>query len=606
MLGVALLLVMTAYRALFMFLYASYAEGLSVADGLFTLVNGGAIDLSAVMLIMTVPWLIVALSTVWSAGVWWRRLLRGYLLLVTGGMAVIFAADVALYEVAGHRLDVAALGQLFEGSVPTWVLLRSVGVLLAAWGVSGYMMWLIVRGAIRWGKVTPPRKAVLPLALMLGVIVFGAGWGSGHIPRYGAAYFSSHPFMNAAAVNPTMSLVESALVRPDYSPMEALARRQKPKLRVPQQADSVAVDSVLVAVADTISVDSLVVDSLPRVESESQWQKLLLTERPNVLIIVMAGITQSDFDRVENGRYVMSHLNTLCSEGYLFENFYAVSEGEDNAALVAVTGGYMTLPGAANQDIPFKCERMTTLTAQLDSAGYRTEAWYGGDLLHNNMRAYLYGTGFDNVVDSHKLLVYGVMGSTDDAVVLPMLTERVMESEEPFFGVYLTNSMDADRRLPYTKYDDRRSNAAAFVDEQIGVMTRHLKYSGRWDNLLVVIVGDSDGQEVAVPMMMVGGAVDGFGVVERVGSQADLPRTLAAQMGLRPEEFRYGEDLASDDRVGEAYFTFSGGYGVAGEQGVVRYRVGQPYYGGESEGASAARYRLEEYVWGAYKELQER
>lgn len=606
MLGVALLLMMTAFRVLFMFFYVSHAEGLSVADGLFTLVNGGAIDLSAVMLLMTVPWLMVTLSTVCGTGVWWRRVLRAYLLIVTGAMSAVFAADVALYEVVGHRLDVAALMLLAEAAVPPSVMLRYVGLWVAAWMVSGYVMWLVVRGVRRFGEVIPRRRAVLPMALMLGVIVFGAGWGSGHIPRYGAAYFSSHPFMNAAAVNPTMSLVESALVRPDYSPMEALAQRQRPEPPKPQRvqpADSLASDSVLVEVAEQM-VDSLAVDSLPREVNEPQWLRMLSVEHPNVLMIVMDGITRSDFDRVEDGRYVMSHLNTLCSEGYLFENFYAVSEGEDNAALVAVTSGYMTLPGAANQDIPFKCERMTTLTAQLDSMGYRTEAWCGGDLLHNNMRAYLYGTGFDNVVDSHKLLVYGVMGGMDDAVVLPMLTERLMESEEPFFGVYVTNSMDVDRRLPYTKYDNRRSNAAAFVDEQIGVMVRRLKYSGKWNDLLIVIVGDADGEVLGVPMMMVGGAVDGFGVIERIGSQADLPRTLAAQMGLSAEAFPYGEDLASDAER-EAYFTFKGGYGAVSGGDVLRFRVGQPYYVSDSV-ASAVRFRTEEYMWGVYKELQER
>jgi hypothetical protein len=304
-----------------------------------------------------------------------------------------------------------------------------------------------------------------------------------------------------------------------------------------------------------------------------------------------------------DGRYVMSHLNTLCSEGYLFENFYAASKGVPNVALVAVTSGYITLPHAANQDIPFKCERMTTLTAMLDSAGYHTEAWYGGDLLHNNMRAYLYGTGFDNVVDRHKLRVQRVMRSMDDAVVLPLMTERILECEAPFFGVYMTNGMESGR-LPYTKYDDARTNASAFIDEQIGVMVRRLKYGGAWDNLLIVVVGDSDGSEVRVPMMMVGGAVEGFGVVAEIGSQTDLPVTLARQMGLDAERFPYGCDLAAG---GEscAYYTFDGGYGAIDKLGASQYHFGQRYV--ESDPAlKMRRYRAEEFLWGAYDELSRR
>ncbi|MBR5454995.1 MAG: sulfatase-like hydrolase/transferase, partial [Rikenellaceae bacterium] len=271
---------------------------------------------------------------------------------------------------------------------------------------------------------------------------------------------------------------------------------------------------------------------------------------------------------------------------------------------VAVTSGYITLPRAANQDIPFKCERMTTLTAMLDSAGYHSEAWYGGDLLHNNMRAYLYGTGFDNVVDRHKLRVQGVMRSMDDAVVLPLMTERILECEKPFFGVYMTNGMEPDRRLPYTKYDDARTNASAFIDEQIGVMVRRLKYGGAWDNLLMVVVGDSDGSEVRVPMMIVGGAVKGFGVVAEIGSQTDLPVTLARQMGFDASKFPYGSDLAKGG-ASCAYYTFDGGYGAIDEQGVSQYCFGQRYV--ESDPAlKMRRYRAEEFLWGAYDELSRR
>ena len=251
-----------------------------------------------------------------------------------------------------------------------------------------------------------------------------------------------------------------------------------------------------------------------------------------------------------------------------------------------------------------KCERMTTLTAMLDSAGYHTEAWYGGDLLHNNMRAFLYGTGFDNVVDSHKLRVHGVMRSMDDAVVLPLMTERILECEEPFFWVYTTNGMESDHRLPYTKYDDARTNASAFIDDQIGVMVRRLKYGGAWDNLLIVVVGDSDGSEVKVPMMMVGGAVKGFGVVSEIGSQSDIPVTLARQMDLDAEKFPYGADLAAGGQA-RAYYTYDDGYGAIDELGTSQYHFGQRYV--ESDPAlKMRRYNVEEFLWGAYDELKHR
>jgi phosphoglycerol transferase MdoB-like AlkP superfamily enzyme len=604
LLSVTLLLIMTVLRAVFMLVHADYTQDRTIADGLMTIVNGGAIDLSATMLLMVVPWVLIVVSSFCEVGLWWRRVLNGYLWAVTGVLSAVFAADLTLFAGAGHRLDTDAL-TLFADTdiVSIGALFRTVAIWIASWLLSAHIMKLAARGTRKLKPVKSPKRAVLPLAVMFACIIIGSGWGSGRIPRYGAAYFSSDAFMNASAINPTMSLVESALVRHDYSPMEILAQREKPTYEQPQPADSLSSDSVELVTTEPLVVDSLVVDSLPKVEPRAEWRQMVGVERPNVLMIVMNGITHKDFDRAVDGRYVMSHLNTLCSEGYLFENFYAASKGIANAALVAVTSGYITLPHAANQDIPFKCERMTTLTAMLDSAGYHTEAWYGGDLLHNNMRAYLYGTGFDNVVDRHKLRVQGVMRSMDDAVVLPLMTERILECEEPFFGVYMTNGMESGR-LPYTKYDDARTNASAFIDEQIGVMVRRLKYGGAWDNLLIVVVGDSDGSEVRVPMMMVGGAVEGFGVIAEIGSQTDLPVTLARQMGLDASKFPYGCDLAADGEAC-AYYTFDGGYGTIDEQGASQYHFGQRYV--ESDPAlKMRRYRAEEFLWGAYDELSRR
>ena len=604
LLGVTLLLIMTVLRAVFMLIHADYTQDRTLTDGLMTIVNGGAIDLSATMLLMAMPWVLIALSCFCAVGTLWKRVLNGYLWAVTGVLSAVFAADLTLFTSAGHRLDADAL-TLFADTdiVSIGALFRTVAIWIASWLLSAHIMKLAARGTRKFKPVKSPKRAVLPLAVMFACIIIGAGWGSGRIPRYGAAYFSSDAFMNASAVNPTMSLVESALVRHDYSPMEILAQREKPTIPQPQPADSLSSDSVELVATEPLAVDSLVVDSLPKVEPRAEWRQMVGVERPNVLMIVMNGITHKDFDRAVDGRYVMSHLNTLCSEGYLFENFYAASKGVPNAALVAVTSGYITLPHAANQDIPFKCERMTTLTAMLDSAGYHTEAWYGGDLLHNNMRAYLYGTGFDNVVDRHKLRVQRVMRSMDDAVVLPLMTERILECEGPFFGVYMTNGMESGR-LPYTKYDDARTNASAFIDEQIGVMVRRLKYGGAWDNLLIVVVGDSDGSEVRVPMMIVGGAVKGFGVVSEIGSQTDLPVTLARQMGLDAERFPYGCDLAAGGEAC-AYYTFDGGYGAIDELGASQYHFGQRYV--ESDPAlKMRRYRAEEFLWGAYDELSRR
>ena len=595
---VVLLLLMTVARGLFMLDNLDEAAGMSVADGLYTLVNGGAIDLSVALLLMLLPLAMVAVSVPLGAKRWWRGVMLGYYVVLTGAFAVVFATDALTYGVTHHRLDYDTWSAMNSEWFSMGEIWAYIGVGVLYWMVGAVSLWLVLRMSRKFSPLTM-KRAVAPIGVMLAVLLFGASWCTGQLPRYAAAYFSSNRFMNEVAVNPLMSLVESSSIRPDYSPMELYARRVKPVFNTPQiEVDTLVSDSLLVS-------DTLIVDTLPQRDEPKPLNPLLRNARPNILMLVMNGVTHHDFDVQVDGRYVMWHLNQLCSEGYLFEKFYANSRGVENAAVVTLTSGRVTLPGAANQDAPFKCERMMTLTRMLDSLDYNCEAWYGGDYLHNNMRAYLYGTGFDNVVDHHKLPFYGVVGAVDDGVLLPLVVDKVMEMQTPYFCVATLRSMDSKEKVPYASYEDARLNAAAFIDEQIGVAVRRLKYSGAWDDMLVIVVGDSDGQDVRVPLMIVGGAVDGFGVVSTVCSQKDVPQTVARAMGLGESRLPFGEDLmrAEDKRV---TFTYNGGYGIAGLDD--DFQLFTSGYGsvGLDSAMMMRKYLAEGDMYEYYRELMER
>ncbi|MBR2443311.1 MAG: sulfatase-like hydrolase/transferase [Rikenellaceae bacterium] len=595
---VVLLLLMTVARGLFMLDNLGEAADMSVSDGLYTLVNGGAIDLSVALLLMLLPLAMVAVSVPLGARKWWRGVMLGYYVVLTGAFAVIFTKDALAYGITHHRLDYDTWGAMTTEWFSTGEMWAYAGVGLLFWAVGAASLWLVLRMSRKFSPLTM-KRAIPSIGIMLAILLFGASWCTGKLPRYGAAYFSSNRFMNEAAVNPLMSLVESSSVRPDYSPMELYARRVKPVFEAPKvEADTLAEDSLIVA-------DTLVVDTLPQVEEPTPLNPLLRNTRPNILMLIMNGVTHHEFDVQVDGRYVMWHLNQLCSEGYLFENFYANSRGVENAAIVTLTSGCVTLPGAANQDAPFKSERMVTLPRMLDSLEYNCEAWYGGDYLHNNMRAFLYGTGFDNVVDHHKLPFYGVVGGVDDGVLLPLVADRVVDMPSPFFCVATLRSMNSVDKVPYSLYEDVRLNAAAFIDEQIGVAVRRLKYSGAWDNMLVIVVGDSDGQDVRVPLMVVGGAVDGFGVVSTMCSQMDVPQTVARAMELGASRLPFGEDLmsADDKRV---TFTYNGGYGVVVSDD--DFQLFTPGYGsvGLDSAMMMRKYLAEGDMCEYYRELMER
>ncbi|MBO7168483.1 MAG: hypothetical protein J6V43_00165, partial [Rikenellaceae bacterium] len=147
LLSVTLLLIMTVLRAVFMLVHADYTQDRTIADGLMTIVNGGAIDLSATMLLMVVPWVLIALSCFCVVGTFWKRVLNGYLWAVTGVLSAVFAADLTLFAGAGHRLDADAL-TLFADTdiVSIGALFRTIAVWIASWFLSAYVMKFVARG----------------------------------------------------------------------------------------------------------------------------------------------------------------------------------------------------------------------------------------------------------------------------------------------------------------------------------------------------------------------------------------------------------------------------------------------------------------------------
>ena len=337
-------------------------------------------------------------------------------------------------------------------------------------------------------------------------------------PSY--AYFSTHPFCNHAALNPTFNIFHSLFKVQDLS-------------REFQTMPDSEVDALL---GDAFAPDSTLADTL------------LSTPRPNVLLIIWegAGLGMVGSDTVA------PNLHRYMQEGVYFSNCYTNSYRTDRG-IVSVLSGWLGLPTTTLVKRPDLCRNLPSIASSLKSAGYATKIAYGGDIDFTNMRMYLSETGFTTVLGGDAFpsaLNSSAWGVPDEHLLQPAL----IPAERPFLSAALTLSSHEPWEVPMHRLDDYKRNAFAYTDSCLGAFIDGLKATPLWDSLLVVIVPDhgipfTEGQptsDVAVariPMLWMGGAVRQAKTVDRLCSQSDLAATLLCQLGLSADAFPFSRNV---------------------------------------------------------------
>ena len=374
----------------------------------------------------------------------------------------------------------------------------------------------------------------------------------------GHAYFTSDQFMNHSAVNPGFSLLSSVSKTSDYSEWyDYLEEERRSEL--------------FQGLYDT-SLDGT--------------EKLLNTERPNVLILVIEGMG-GDFVHAISGRQdITPRLDSLISQGVFFSNCYAGSFRTDRG-MVCVMNGHPGLPMTSIMKLPNKSAALPSLPGKLREAGYETYFMYGGDINFTNMNSWLYGTGFKHVTSdadfTHLERKTNAWGVNDDITFSRLLSEIKERNDSLWFGGFLSLSSHEPFEVPYHRLDDKICNSFAYTDSCLGAFVDSLRNSPVWDNLLLVITPDHgfrypqqgfafDPHVHHIPILWIGGAVKEPKVIDRFTVQPDMAATILAQMGIDFSDFRFSRNVLSDTyKYPFSFYTFSNGLCFIDSTGITLY-----------------------------------
>ena len=400
---------------------------------------------------------------------------------------------------------------------------------------------------------------LLLTALLIIPIRGGFGTGTNHT---GAVYYSTNIRLCHAAVNPIFCFIESVTHE------ENIADRYR--FMDNKEATDIFNDMTYTALrADSVGVFSLRGDIQPR----------------NVVVIMLESFSKYIMTEAGHVKGITPNLDRYTKEGIYFKNFYANSFRTDRA-IVAILSGLPAQPTMSVMDIPHKSTSLPSIASAMGKAGYNSTFYYGGDTNYSNMKSYLMGTGFQNVVsdkDFPNELRTGKWGVADGPVYERILKDmNTSDKQEKHLRVVMSESSHEPFDVPFKSHiKEPELNAFYYADKCLGEFVEAMKKRADWDNTLVLIVPDHLGAyplnidnyamwRYEIPMILLGGNVAAQ-QVETIGCQTDIPATLLGILGIEHNEFLFSKDILDARAPHFAFFTFPDAMGMVTEENTMIY-----------------------------------
>lgn len=587
-----LLLLMVAQKPLFMAYHHGLYADVNWMEWLRVIWHGLVIDRALAAYFSVIPGLLLVIS-VWSSGQWLHRLWRGYHLLLSLLIALIFIVDLGLYSYWGFRLDATPLFYFFSSpkdavaSVSVWMVVGGLVACIAVAGGCYLLQRRLLCSEKQLSRLHLPfnRLRVSFALLLLTALLFIPIRGGFTVSTMntGKAYFSANNRLNHAAVNPAFSLMESLAKQNNFA--------QQYRFLESTEADRLFRQLVDPAVTDYISAESSVTGTTPSADRIS-YDTLFRTNRPDIYLIIMESFSSHLLQSLGGEAPVAVQLDRLAEEGVLFTHFYANSFRTDRG-LVSILSGYPAQPTTSLMKYPRKTQSLPSIARSLQQAGYATHYYYGGDADFTNMRSYLVSGGYETIVSDQdfpiadRLSKWGVHDhllfrrvAADLKLRATARSEQQTASQlhpasgqQPQFTVIQTSSSHEPFEVPYQRLDNPRLNAFAYADSCIGGFVEELRKMPLWEKSVVILVPDHLGcypdpidnftvERYQIPLLLVGGALQRPRRIDVYGSQHDLAATLLAQLGLDHSAFRFSKDLLNPQAPHFAFFTMPDGLGI--------------------------------------------
>ena len=553
----------TVVRAVFLAYNYPFTAQLNFTEILKSHLYGLKMDMSMTGYFMVIYGLILAASTLFIS----RSLFfisRGFTLLFLLVSSLIVMVDLELYRHWGFRMNTTPffyMGSEAAGSVGPWIIIR---MLVIATLLFASFCWTYFR-------FIAPNFNSLQLSNWKSLIILVLVSGSMIIPIRGSISTST---MNPSMVyyHPTKTFANHAGINVTWNFLYSLQTSNT--IQYPEDF------------FDKKLTDQYFQELYPQNDSTA---KILKTTKPNIVLIILEGITAEVIEPLGGIPGIMPNLNALCKEGLFFDRFYANGDRTDKG-LVSILSSYPSQPRGSIIKFPQKTQKLSFLSTALERIGYSNSFVYGGDIDFANYKSFLTDGRFKHLTsvdDFPEKLDNSKWGVADEYLFEQALLE-IDTTRQPFFKAMLTLSSHEPFDVPMEtviKGNDEPSiymNSCFYADKSLGDFIRKAKQSSWWANTLIVITADhghrlpggkkTDVKEkYHIPMIWTGGAIMKDSTIHTMGNQADIANTLLGQLDKPSPEFIFSKDLFGNNTKDFAMYIFNDGYGYLDNERYIVY-----------------------------------
>ncbi|MBP5103008.1 LTA synthase family protein [Pseudomonas protegens] len=512
-----------------------------------------------------------------------RWLARAYLLLVLGGVGLLYIIDFGHYAYLGVRINATVLRYLDDAQISRQMLWESYPVLwiVLAWG-SALSLWCYALLRLERRTLDRPAQTLgrwsLACVSALGIAaVFLALLGrvenlnlENPVPlRWSDAYFSGNSQIAALGLNPVLFFYDTLKAgQAQYD--EAQVRQHYP------------------ALARYLGVDQPDPQSLSFTRQQGiQPYRIDRPRPPNVIFVMLESLGTSAVGAYGNPLNPTPNLDRLASQSWFFKHFYVPVTGTAKTVWASITG----VPDVTRQETATRQPLITRQHSLINAfSDYHKLYLIGGNAGWANING-LIRQSIDNVRlydESHwqspQVDVWGI--SDLDLFKESDRLLRAIPQDQPFFAYLQTSGnhrpftipkdndgfQAQDLPLEHVQAAGSRSleqyNAVRLLDFNIGRLMEIAKAGGYYDNTIFVFFGDHNTRISQIPHMAP--AFEQLGlesnnvpllihapgmlqprVIEEAVGLADLLPTVAGMAGMPFTNGAMGRDIQQPAPEGE-------------------------------------------------------
>lgn len=542
-------------RLVFISYHFDKLKGTAFSETASTFYHALYLDVSSACYLIGLPFLLVFFQSLKWPG-FFAQLNRYYSFLMIIVISILVSSELGVYEEWGTKLNAKALSylehpaEIFHSATLGMLLSGTAFILLQSFaGIYLYNKFVYSRSD-RPGFSVYQLSAFFILSPALLLLGIRGGWQP--IPIHQSdVYFSKKNFLNDAAVNSSWNLMQSIF-------QNKRNLNKNPYAYFPMEESKKMVKEMYEVEKDTT-------------------EKILVTPRPNVVLIILEGWSADVVESLEGEKGVTPEFDKLSREGLLFTNCYPPGERSDQG-MTSILSGFPAQPNTSVIGQPSKYPRLACINKKFLEAGYTSSFMFGGQLNYGNIKGFIYYSGFDKIIEGEDFpgnIPQQRLGVPDEFLFERNINELKNE-KQPFFSVMYTLSSHAPYDQPmedviqtggeHKKY----LNSVYYSDRSMGEYFRRARKQGWYKNTLFVIVADHSHPSPAnrdffepayrrIPLLFYGETVkkEYRGTkIEKVVSQADIASTLLAQLDMEHKEFKWSKNLFNPYSQEFAYYTF--------------------------------------------------